>query len=211
MISIHEREQGKIPGPAEQGLGELFLAKEIHRRVNGIIGKENCRCINFVQKGRLILNPGSEVDSMIREGERHYLAIYNDQMLVNNEWPYPGWTAMTASITKFGDELSLKIEGYKYPYKTDTGYGRHLILDGTYPRVYDIVPVDSQEAIRERKRERDGNLVFPEPIQSLAIEKETEISTIRNPQLRPRINRMKYWMFVLDRIEKVEASKSSVL
>jgi len=204
--NLLEQQPGRQPGPAtEQGPEEIVLARELCGMMDNLLGEKDYRRFDFAEKGSLVLNPGMEAKPMIKDENHWFLVEYDSSLLSSKDWPDLKWTPMEAWISRKDNRLSISIEGYKNPHETSIGYGIHLVLDGTYLRINNIFPADSKEAVEEKWRRQDYEFIPSEPVPELRGRQVNVEIPNRDPKLRSRVNRLRYGIFILNRIRKTAA------
>jgi len=159
------QQPGEPIGPAtEQTPEELALAQEIRTEIDGLLGGQTSRSINFnVRRAREVL--------LKFHGATPFLE--------SDKWPIPTWKPFSAELSKEGDKYKVEVEGHDDFSPDDIHYGIRFTLYGTYPRIDNIRPVvphDRCIPIKSAEPAKDG-------------------------RLRPRMNRLEFGKFLVDRIE----------
>lgn len=185
-----EFERGtEISGPAtQQSPEELSQAHELRREIDDLLGGRNYRSFDFRGK-RFLRATADALRESVFSSEGMVCGVKDVPLFSSEKWPTPRGTM--ARLTRAGDD-----------YYVEVGHVR-LTLLGTYPRVDYIVPEDSSEALREERR--NGADGFENALHPINPNKNVVIP-VRDGSLRPRVERLKFGKFLVDRIIQADSS-----
>lgn len=179
----------EISGPATpQSPEELLLAQELRGGIDTLLRGRNYRSFDFRGK-RFLMATADALRESVYVSEGMICGVKDVPLFFSDRWPTPRGTV--ARLTRAGES-----------YYVEAGHVC-LTLSGTYPRVNYIVPEDSAQGLREEKRNgADGfeNTFHPSnPNRKVVI-------PARDGSLRPRVERLKFGKFLLDRIIQADSS-----